>query len=60
VSIEAFVLSTTDKFRLTPPRLYDLVAEDQAIGDTIYALTKAHDNGNIPMASFIKVSVLSA
>ncbi|CDR45356.1 CYFA0S17e02366g1_1 [Cyberlindnera fabianii] len=35
-------------------QLYDLVAEDQAIEDTIYALTKAHDNGLIPLNSFIK------
>ncbi|CEP21612.1 K12183 ESCRT-I complex subunit TSG101 [Cyberlindnera jadinii] len=35
-------------------QLYDLVAEDQAIGDTIYVLTKAYDNGNVPLPSFIK------
>lgn len=39
-------------------RLYDLVADDQAISDTIYALGKAHDNGNMTLNSFTKVSIL--
>lgn len=55
------ILEHITRFKTTNQcsRLYDLVAEDQAIGDTIYVLTKAYDNGNVPLPSFIKVSLPS-
>lgn len=36
-------------------QLYDLVAEDQAIEDTIYVLGKALDKERIPLDVFLKV-----
>lgn len=37
-------------------QLYDLVAEDQAIEDTLYVLGKALDKERIPLDVFLKVS----
>ncbi len=39
-------------------RLIDLVAEDNAIEDTIYHLHRAHNAGRIDLEKFLKVGVL--
>lgn len=38
-----------------PPRLIDLVAEDNAIEDTIYHLARALDAERIDLTAFLKV-----
>lgn len=50
INIDEIIVAETVVFN----QIYELVAEDLAISDTIYTLSKAFDNGNISLANFTK------